>query len=448
MSDGLPALSAGVDITRLPLTAEDAMVVTRIDGRTRVEELAKLIGKKPADVERIVQKLVGLGAVVMKAPPPQRSSLGAPPARTPPPEFGSPLPSSASKFGSIKRPEPSPTPTKPPEGPKIPVGDGPHEYGAYVFAPTYFAEPGDLEVDVRKKVVFTDEHMGGWTHYQLLGIDPKADAHAIKQAYFSRSKEWHPDRFRRYKQLGTFAKRIEGIYKRMHLAYKVLCDDEMRVEYDATIPKPVLYDVEDILREQIQAERDTRREEEARDRRLKKNPILARFAKAAHFHAEALELEKAGKISEAMRSAQMATTYDDRKPEVRALYERLRDLAGDERIVPYMRRGKHHETMAEWDEALSFFEEAVRIAPNNPEARLRYAYTILHAGRPVDEVQPHAQRALQLAPSEAESHYVMARCYEERGNEKGAKRHFEKALELRPAFAEAQKRLKRLKWGF
>ena len=79
---------------------------------------------------------------------------------------------------------------------------------------------------------------------------------------------------------------------------------------------------------------------------------------------------------------------------------------------------------------------------------MRYAYTLLHAGRPIEEVMPHAQKSLQLAPEDAESHYVLARCYEDRGNEKGAKRHYERSLELRPGFAEAQKRLKRLKWGF
>lgn len=478
MAAGLPLLVPSVDLTKLALTVDEAFVATRLDGHTTLESIAAMVGRDVATIERVVSKLAGLGAVTFSTPKPRPSMSPLPrasiaperPSMSPTPRPATaPLGTSAASLasaGASPRREGSPLPptttaprsapakpaVPPPprgNGPFVPAGDGPHDYGDYVFSPTVGSDPTDLELETRKRVAYWHDQMDGWSHYQILGLDRKADAKAVKTAYFERSKDWHPDRFRRFKQLGPYGKMVEAIYKRVAMAYKILSDDGSRADYDKSLPRDLsAEDIESLLVEQIQAERDVRREEERLARRLKHNPVLARFGRAKHFYDQAVELEQSGKLAEAMRAAQMATTYDDRKPEFRALFERLRDLAADERVVPYVRRGRHFETMADWEEALSFYEEAVRIAPNNGEVRVRLAYTLLQSGKGADEVMSHAQRAVQLAGEDAESHYVLARCYEERANEKSAKRHYERALELRPGFSEAQKRLKRLKWGF
>jgi tetratricopeptide (TPR) repeat protein len=149
-----------------------------------------------------------------------------------------------------------------------------------------------------------------------------------------------------------------------------------------------------------------------------------------------------------MRTAQMAVTYDDRKPEYQELFARTRDAASIERVGPMLKRARHLESMTEWDHAIDRYQEIVEMVPGQAEARLRLAACMLYGQRPVSEVMPHAQRAVGLLPNEAEAHYILARCYEDVANEKGARRHYERALELRPGYAEAQKKLKRLRWGF
>jgi curved DNA-binding protein CbpA len=325
----------------------------------------------------------------------------------------------------------------------------PTDYGSYIFSVGLMNEAGDLDPDARKRVLYTHDHLETWNHYDVLGLERGAEEKEVKKGYFERSKEFHPDRFRRFQDLGSFKKRIDEIYRRVGEAYRVLTDPDQRPEYDKSLPaEPNLAGIEDILREQVQAERDERRAEERERRRIEQNPVLARFKRAKAFFEEAKQLEAAGKVAEAMRAAQMATTYDERKPEYAELFQRLRDAAGDERIVPYLKRGRHKESMTEWEEAIEMYQEAVRIAPGNPEARVRLAYTLLAGGRGPDEVMPHAQRAIGMAPEDPESHYVLARCYEEAGNEKSAKRHYQRALELRPNYVEAKKRLSRLRWGF
>ncbi len=409
--DAAPTLRPGVDLTRLNVSVEEAFIATRVDGRAKPSEIASMVGKSTAEVQAVLRRLAALGVVGWD---------GA--------------------IGVSSRPSGSAKPAS---------ADEPVSYGNYIFSIALMGEPGELDAETRKRILFTHDHLATWSYYEVLGIERDADEKTIKKGYFDRSKEFHPDRFRRFQSLGSFKKLIDEVYRRVGEAYRILTDEEQRAVYNQSLPpEPNLAGIEDILREQVQAERDERRGEERRRRRIETNPILQRFKRAKGFFEQAKELEAVGKLGEAMRAAQMATTYDDRKPEYLELFQRLRDAAGDERIVPYLKRGRAKESLTEWSEAIEMYEEAVRIAPGNPEARVRLAYTLIAAGRPGDTVMPHAQRAVGMAPEDPESHYVLARCYEETGNEKSAKRHYQKALELRPNYSEAKKRLSRLRWGF
>jgi len=63
-------------------------------------------------------------------------------------------------------------------------------------------------------------------YYNLLGIDPKADRQAVKQAYLAKIKEWHPDKNPdRAEQAGEKTKALNQ-------AYHILGDPERRKNYD------------------------------------------------------------------------------------------------------------------------------------------------------------------------------------------------------------------------
>ena len=63
-------------------------------------------------------------------------------------------------------------------------------------------------------------------YYQLLGVDPKADSAAIKQAYLSKVKEWHPDKN------PDRTLEAEEKTKVLNQAYHILADAGRRKDYD------------------------------------------------------------------------------------------------------------------------------------------------------------------------------------------------------------------------
>lgn len=403
----VPKMRDGIDIMKAGLSVEEGFIASRIDGRTPIRDIAHLVGKTPEETHRLLSRLAKAGIL--------RMGDEAEEAR--------------------------------PERPKPSALDADQDYGNFIFAPNLMMAPCDLNEEERKRIIYFHEHLEHWTHYELLQTKRKDDPKVIKRAYFQRSKEWHPDRFRR-PNLGPFKAMIDRIFQQVQNAYRVLSDEKDRAKYDEGNVLMVDEDeIADMLKEQRKKERDLRREEQAIERRKQRNPMRQRIDKAKGFFEEAEAQRAAGSLMEALRLARLAVTFDDR-PEYGALVEALQNQAGELRIQPLLRRGQSQESLTNWEQAIEAFQEAVRLSPDNPSARLRLAFNLVMAGRSSEESSAHAQKAVQALPDEPEAHFVLGLCYEKAGMEKAAVRAFAKAVELKPNYSDAKKRLRSLKWGF
>lgn len=73
-------------------------------------------------------------------------------------------------------------------------------------------------------------------HYQVLGVARTVDRSGVKTAYFELSKIFHPDtEFR--KNVGTYRRKMEVIFKRLTESYDVLSKKKLRDEYDAYLAR-------------------------------------------------------------------------------------------------------------------------------------------------------------------------------------------------------------------
>lgn len=174
-----------------------------------------------------------------------------------------------------------------------------------------------------------------------------------------------------------------------------------------------------------------------------------KMQEARELFERAETLRASGELMEALKAVDASLLLlKERRPEYEKLKRELQAEAAELRIAPMLRRGTSAETMAQWEEAITHFKEAVRLAPDHGVARLRLAYSMLRGGRPPQAVKEHITTALRELPEEPEAHFVRGLCYEMGGMEKAAVRAYENALGLKPNYADAKKRLKKLKWGF
>lgn len=90
------------------------------------------------------------------------------------------------------------------------------------FSPKLLDAKLDLSLEMQAFVEFIYDNLSQFSSYELLGIsEGTRDKAAIRQAYMTRTKQFHPDRYFR-KNLGAFAPRIAAIFKAISSAFHSL----------------------------------------------------------------------------------------------------------------------------------------------------------------------------------------------------------------------------------
>lgn len=96
------------------------------------------------------------------------------------------------------------------------------------------AEPAERPPGHAELIKNTYRRIDWLSHYELLGLNPDALQEQIEQAYFERSRLFHPD-LRHREDLAQFEKELMVVFERLKMAYDVLSDLEKRAQYDVSL---------------------------------------------------------------------------------------------------------------------------------------------------------------------------------------------------------------------
>ncbi len=166
----------------LPLTPQEAYLLSRIDGVLDVDSLLKIGGTSRGATAKTLYALLSCGIV-------EWATGGAPAGRT----------------------------------------GGVEVLNVEVGAPSAEHAPGHAEL-----VKNTYRRIDWLTHYELLGVPPSATPEQIAEAYFERSRLFHPD-LRHREDLAQFEKELTAVFGRLKTAFAVLSDPQQRAAYDASL---------------------------------------------------------------------------------------------------------------------------------------------------------------------------------------------------------------------
>ncbi|HKD18221.1 MAG TPA: DUF4388 domain-containing protein [Thermoanaerobaculia bacterium] len=290
----------------LPLAPQEAYLLSRIDGILDVDSLLKIAGTSRSAMAKILYGLVSCGIVEWKQDGAQRPASGR---------------------------------------------GGFHGLNVEVQAAPADRSPGHAEL-----VKNTYRRIDWLTHYELLGIPRDAPPEKIAEAYFERSRLFHPD-LRHREDLARFEKELTAVFERMKKAYETLSDPEKRALYDQSLdaaPAPVLT-----------AEAD---------------PEMRKKLAAQNF-----------------RRARQLIEDKDYHPAIEMLREAVR-------FVPDNAEYRYTLSQVElknphWaDQGLANLKEAARIDSRRVAFSVEAARALLDHKRP-HEAEPFARRAVSLDPS-------------------------------------------------
>jgi curved DNA-binding protein CbpA len=201
-------LADGVDLRVLPLTPEDAFVLSHLDGTATESDIALATGLDASVIQASIAKLRGLG-VLAEIQAVRRTTTRPTPARM------------SSPSGTFHI------------GPVIETrsdSSGNHPAAA-LYDPGELDEAVDLDLPRKRKILDAFYQLSGLSHYEVLGVDQGADKKAIKAAYFELVNDFHPDRYFG-KSLGAFKPKLERLFTRVTEAHDVLTRPAAREDYD------------------------------------------------------------------------------------------------------------------------------------------------------------------------------------------------------------------------
>jgi hypothetical protein len=239
------AMSAGIG-------PEDYFVWSRIDGALSLREVLLMTGLPIERAIEAVRKLRELGAILLPGetsvtvPRPGSSPRNASPFGRAPSSSGAPTgPLSGAGSGAVSTSGRAPTAggtgtghtSSPPTGRLTGRArtDGsdmaappPPELELHLDDPTpeerrMLDEAGDLSDADRRRVLAMLRLIAAGDPYALLGLPHGADKRQVKRAYFTLSKDFHPDRYYG-RRLGAFGPRLERIFETLSRAYTELTE--------------------------------------------------------------------------------------------------------------------------------------------------------------------------------------------------------------------------------
>jgi len=397
----IPKVASGKKLEEFNLSAEEGFLLSRVDGSTPLEQLLQSSGLDADKAQEAFGKLCDKGILSLDA---------------------------GAKDQAVQEPS-----------------DEQEPYGGMVFDPFELAEEVDLDEELKKKILYLHANADKLTHYHLLKVPQRAEPKAIKKAYFSVSKEFHPDSYFR-KNLGSYKNKIEAIFKRISSAYEVLSNEQKRKAYDGTIPyEPTAEEIKEQAQADVRKGRSERLKEERRQRLLRRTPVARQKSKARQHFEDAKKHEADGDIVNAANSIKIALTFDPKNEEIKEFAERVEPKAGELRAGKEFKRGQGEESMGRQEEALNAYLRSIEANPGDARALHRAASLLLELQRDLRQAVTFCRLAKQLEPDNTKYLLTLGRVYMALGMNKNAIRELEKYVNNNPLDDHAAEMFKELK---
>jgi DnaJ-like protein len=210
-------VSPGFDPLKAQVGPDEYFLLSRIDGNQTLRDVLLATGLPVERGVAIVMRLRSIGALLLPG-----ETTAPPPASVPPPP-SKPRVATATPSAPITPPRGVPIPGRRSTRPSQPPP--PSEIALDLTLPDPSAdelkaltEDCDLRDAERRRILAMARLVVARDPWALLGVVQGADVRTLKRAYFSLSKEIHPDRFYG-RRLGSFTDRLAAVFEAVSRAY-------------------------------------------------------------------------------------------------------------------------------------------------------------------------------------------------------------------------------------
>jgi curved DNA-binding protein CbpA len=336
----------------------------------------------------------------------------------------------------------------------------------------------DLDEDFRRELSDLARVLPTLNYYQVLGIQPGAPPEQIRDAFFQRSRRFHPDRFFR-KNLGPYGSLINEVYKRVVAAHDVLRDPERRDGYDRALgltapavsadapvagtagvaadaapapppaapaappPPPAPAPISTARPGPSLRARAGLLSRERLLRGLQTEIERAR-AKAERHLSDALAHKERGNWVQAAALLRLAAALDPREPRYASELEEVLPRANRLRAADLQQQGEDRLRLGDERGALELLEECIDLEPTNAALAHQVARLVQQLDGDTRRAIEAARRAVELDEASLEYRRTLAQLYVAAGDRAAARREYQRIWQRDPMDLEAKAALEAL----
>jgi curved DNA-binding protein CbpA len=357
-------------------------------------------------------------------------------------------------------------------------------------------------------------------HYQVLAVLPVAPRENIRDAYFSLSKQFHPDAYEGH-TLGPYKEKLFEVFERLTEAYAALSSPAARQQYDdylrssvsapplapvapATLPgapaglrisqgAPQQVSVNPAQRvsqgapARISRPATGRSSGPAPERGISQVPATVRYERAGgdsvpaqpsarpagtsatpqvssrplgssggpgadassadvvkNYLDQAQGAFRSGDMKGAARLLDLLDALQWNRPELQSRYDQLEGQVTAALAPTYEQQARYEAKHQRWRQAARSWMKVCRAKPADPECHLGAAEALMRAKSDLRKARDLAQRAVELAPTDARARRLLGHIYLEAGLHLNARRELEAAAALNRHDADTQQLLERV----
>ena len=279
-------------------------------------------------------------------------------------------------------------------------------------------------------------------YYAVLGVSRDAEPADIRDAFFQRSKTYHPDRYFK-KELGPYGELLHEVYKRIVAAHDVLRDAKLRGAYDRSLTPPTEQRQVMLPPQAMPASRapTSGRGASLRSRLGLKSPGLmlvslqrqleqSRARASKQFEAAMLQ-KKNGDWARAAQLVELALAFDPREKRYHDELAEILPRANAERAAEVRRKA---EMLLRGDRAgaAELLEEAAQLSPTDAELALKLAELLATLEGGLEKAALYVERAISLDEESLSFRKAAGEIYRKAGDPQKARKHLQRAWELDP----------------
>jgi len=293
------------------------------------------------------------------------------------------------------------------------------------------------------------------TYYDVLGVPREAEPADIRDAFFQRSKAYHPDRYFK-KELGPYTNLLNEVYKRIVAAHDVLRDPKLRGAYDRSLT-PTISESRPAavppLAAQVSRAPTSGRGASLRGRLGLKSPGLmlvslqrqleqSRARACKQFDAAMLQKQN-GDWARAAQLVELALALNPREKRYHDELAEILPRANAERAAAVRRKA---ETLLSGNRvaAAELLEEAAQLSPTDAQLAHMLAELFVELEGGLEKAALYIERAVALDEESKVFRKSAGEVYRKAGDSQKARKHLQRAWELDPMDKEIRQALQTL----